>query len=237
MSSVVMPIQVLTTVGEAWAACVAEMINVFFASNNPADFTHPTNDTLADRRTISFTFNDHGLIRIYHFVIDSLSGSDTISIWDFANQPGSQQTIGAPLNAAELAEITYEFIKNVVLHGLGSIILSLTDASSFTETWNEIYNSHGSYKTAVRTTVITNGNIFVTMIDGVRGCVEPLSDWGFTYCSGPTSPTVKTAVLSGSDQLGAVANAIQDITDQDFELGLNQNAALFSVKSKVVVGP
>ena len=229
---------VYTTLGEAWAGCVANMIanlNILFRPESLT--TNPNVSTLGGRLSIFYTWFDGTQNNDEHFLVDSMDTGEEVKVGDFLQEPGAQQSIGIPFTSGIDDTAAYNFVVHHILHGMPGILLAATDATGVAETFNERTNAAGGYKTAIQVLQITTPNCFFVMTQAARGSIVPRASWGWTPCAGPLIPLLTPVIpVPGSDS-SEIVEAINEITDQDFELGLNQNAALFSVKSKVVVGP
>lgn len=226
---------VYSTAGEAWQGCIAEMLDLWIHSTqDPSKFTVPTGFAFGGRASIQFDYTDVGVTNRLNFLIDTMDPSETLPVFDFLQQPGAQASVGVPFDGTGNDNATYDFVRDKILHGMQGILFQLTNADIITESWNEIANPAGGYKTGVRSMLIRTPNTFHVLVDGLRGSREPRGSWGWTQCAGPTIPTLTPVIPMPTIDTSKLVDAIEAITDQDFEVGLNQNAALFSVKSKVV---
>jgi len=92
----------------------------------------------------------------------------------------------------------------------------------------------GYINTAIWSTFIEMQSGFAVLVDSLRSPDDPtFTIWADDWTPEQPAPGV---MVGGFPSIGPLVEAVNAITDQDFEIAFNDRKFVFSVKSKVMVG-
>ena len=224
----------VTTAAEAWSNLVATQVGyIDLYDEDPTLFSAPYIETYLGHTCLMLDSTAESLDgRTYVWVVAEMTGDTILPTRYFLSQAGCQQYLmGATFGGISIGA-NYEICKGWILSFKEVLIVSLTDAVDYTEVWSEKEDSATGVKTGTHVITVEAPDEFYATVDGLRVGYDVVILERYTGVTPTSPPGYASQPVGGSD--AGIIEAINAITDQDAEVSINQNAAAFSIKAKVV---